>query len=180
MQNGADMNNVLVLNASYEILNITRWQRALCLIFAGKAEVLETGDISVHSPSIEVRLPSVIRMRHYVRKPRILVPVSRNNILMRDRYTCQYCGLVKKPSDLTIDHVMPRSLGGESYWENLVAACKKCNSKKGNRTPEMAGMKLRKKPRAPQFIPSLQINYRDDWEKYILYAAPINSRTAVN
>lgn len=174
------MDNVLVLNASYEILNITRWQRALCLIFSGKAEILETSGRSVHSPSIEVELPSVIRMRHYVRKPRILVPVSRNNILMRDRYTCQYCGLVKKPSDLTIDHVTPRSLGGDSCWENLVAACKRCNSKKGNRTPEMAHMNLRKKPRAPQFTPSLQINYREDWEKYIPYAMPAKVTAAAN
>ena len=165
--------NVLVLNASYEVLNITGWQRAVCLIFSGKAEVLEESDRVVCSPSMELRMPSVIRMNYYIKKPRLSVPFSRSNVFMRDRYTCQYCGRTRRSYDLTLDHVVPRSLGGDSCWENLVTACRRCNIKKGNRTPEMAGLKLFKKPRAPQFTPSIQGNYRNEWEKYIPYAVAL-------
>ena len=161
--------NVLVLNASYEVLNVTRWQRAVCLIFSGKAEVVETSDMVVRSPSLEIDLPSVIRMVYYVKKPRMLVPMSRGNIFMRDKYTCQYCGRTRKPAELTLDHIIPKSMGGDTCWENLVTACRRCNSKKGNRTPEQAGMRMRTTPRAPQFTPSIQLHFRKDWEKYIPY-----------
>lgn len=164
--------NVLVLNASYEALNVTRWQRAVCLLMSGKAELLETNGNLLHSANSSMELPSVIRMVYFVNKPRIAVPFSRANVLMRDHHTCQYCGAVGSPGELTLDHVSPRSWGGETCWENIVAACKKCNSKKGNRTPEAAGMKLSRRPRAPQFTPSIMSNARADWEKYIAYAIP--------
>ncbi|HOX28112.1 MAG TPA: HNH endonuclease, partial [bacterium] len=103
--------NVLVLNASYEILNITGWQRAVCLIYSGKAEVLEETDLFLCSPSTRIKLPSVIKMNYYIKKPRMAVPLSRTNIFLRDHYTCQYCGRPKKAYDLTLDHVIPRSYG---------------------------------------------------------------------
>ncbi len=165
--------NVLVLNASYEVLNVTGWERAVCLLFSGKAEVLEESDRVIHSPSQEFRMPSVIRMNYYIRKPRLSVPFSRTNVFIRDRYTCQYCGCTRKAHDLTLDHIIPRSIGGETCWENLVTACRRCNIKKGNRTPEMAGLKLLKQPRMPQFTPSIQHSYRGEWGKYIPYAVQI-------
>jgi len=164
--------DVLVLNASYEVLNITGWQRAVCLIFSGKAEILEECNRIIRSPSMEIKLPSVIRMNYYIKKPRLFVPLSRSNVFMRDRYTCQYCGQPRKSHDLTLDHIVPRSLGGETCWENIVTACRRCNTKKGNRTPEMAGMKLLKRPRAPQFTPSVHASIRSEWEKYIPYEIP--------
>ena len=159
--------NVLVLNASYEILNVTRWQRALCLIFSGKAEVLEEQDRTVRSPSLELPMPSVIRMQYYVKKPRAVIPFSRGNVFMRDRFTCQYCGQRQMQQELTLDHVIPRAAGGETSWENVVSACKKCNTKKGDRTPERAGMKLLKRPRTPQYTPTLNNHYRSEWGKYV-------------
>lgn len=161
--------NVLVLNASYEVLNITRWQRALCLIFAGKAEVLEQSDRSVRSTNSAYPVPSVIRMHYFVKKPRLLVPFSRANVFQRDRFTCQYCGCRRSSQELTLDHIMPRSRGGDTGWENVVTACTRCNAKKGDRTPEGAGMKLIKKPRTPQYTPSIQNSFRSEWGKYIPY-----------
>ena len=164
--------NVLVLNASYEILNVTRWQRAVCLIFSGKAEMLEKGDRLIRSARQAMPMPSVIRMTYYVKKPRLLVPFSRANVFMRDRFACQYCGRSHKPHELTLDHVIPRSLGGDTGWENVVSACKRCNAKKGDRTPEGANMRLLKKTRAPYFTPSLNNSYRTEWGKYLPFVIP--------
>lgn len=158
---------VLVLNASYEVLSITRWQRALSLTFSGKAEVLEESDFAVHSPNMTIPLPSVIRMRYYVRKPHMVVPFSRTNTFLRDRYTCQYCGRKRSVFELTLDHVMPKSRGGDACWENVVTACKACNERKGNRSLEEAGMRPIRRPRAPQFTPMLSAVFRDEWRKYI-------------
>lgn len=170
--------NVLVLNASYEVLNVTRWQRALCLIFSGKAELLESHEHLIRTADAAFEMPSVIRLVYYVKKPRTEVPFSRANVLMRDRYACQYCDTIGVSATLTLDHVTPRSMGGETCWENIVTACRECNSRKGNRTPEKAGMSLKKKPRAPHFTPSLQIHFHEDWEKYIPYAIPAPSAKA--
>jgi 5-methylcytosine-specific restriction endonuclease McrA len=158
---------VLVLNASYEVLNIVRWQRALCLTLTGKAEVLEEMGVTVRSPSLSVPLPSVIRMRYYVRKPHMLVPFSRTNIFLRDRYTCQYCGAKRSMFELTLDHVTPRAHGGESCWENVVTACKECNARKSDRHIDDTELRLVRRPRAPQFIPALQAACREEWRKYI-------------
>ena len=161
--------NVLVLNASYEVLNVTRWQRALCLIFAGKAEVLEVSGLTVRSTNHAHTVPSVIRMHYYVKKPRLMVPFSRANVFQRDRFMCQYCGCRRSSQELTLDHILPRSRGGETCWENVVTACTRCNAKKGDRTPEAAGMILIKKPRTPQCTPSIQNSYRTEWSKYVPY-----------
>ncbi|KAH8491324.1 hypothetical protein Peur_065218 [Populus x canadensis] len=140
----------LVLDISYRPVNVVCWRRAICLEFMEKADVLEYYDQAVNSPSGSFYIPAVLRVPHLlqvVKRRRIKSNLSRKNILYRDNYTCQYCS---SRENLTIDHVLPTARGGEWKWENLVAACAKCNSKKGQKTPEEANMKLSKVPKAPK------------------------------
>src|SRR5262245_15883161 len=132
---------VLVLNASYEPINICAARRALVLVLKGVASAEEVTHHHVASARKTLRLPSVIRLLEYRRIPHQARALSRKNILMRDRYTCQYCHKTMPSSELTLDHVIPRSRAGETTWENLVACCHPCNNKKGSRTPEEAGFK---------------------------------------
>ena len=163
------MGKVLVLNASYEPLNITSWRRAVVLLIKGKAEQLENNERLIHT---DFPLPSVIWLRHYVRVPYKEIPLTRRNILERDRHTCQYCGY--KGDQLTLDHVFPRSRGGGDTWENLVTACVRCNVKKGNRTPKEAQMNLRYQPRRPysslqfELVKHTRGNLNQEWRKYII------------
>ena len=138
------MAKVLVLNASYEPLNINNWRRAVVLLLKGKAETLESNGKFIYT---DFPLPTVIRLRHYIKVPYKEIPLTRRNLLERDRHTCQYCNY--KGEQLTLDHVIPRSRGGGETWENLVAACVLCNIKKGNRTPKEAQMPLNYTPRRP-------------------------------
>ncbi|HUP18524.1 MAG TPA: HNH endonuclease [Gemmatimonadota bacterium] len=138
---------VLVLNQNYEPLTVTAAQRAVVLVVLGKAEIVERYDHEVRSPSRAVPLPSVVRLGMYIRAPRTEVSLTRRNVLKRDRYTCQYCGSRQGP--MTTDHVAPRSQGGGDSWTNLVCACVRCNNRKGNRTPEQAGLELLRLPRRP-------------------------------
>jgi 5-methylcytosine-specific restriction endonuclease McrA len=137
---------VLVLNASYEPINIVSVQRAMVLIFKGAAVVQVASQNFIRTASIRVALPSVIRLLKYRSVPRHSRAVSRKNIMVRDQNTCQYCRMPFAPAKLTLDHVIPRSRGGRSTWENLAACCYPCNNRKGDRTPEEAGMVLLKKP----------------------------------
>ncbi|KAJ6757532.1 hypothetical protein OIU74_026733 [Salix koriyanagi] len=140
----------LVLDISYRPVNVVCWRRAICLEFMEKADVLEYYDQAVNSPSGSFYIPAVLRVPHLlqvVKRRRIKSNLSRKNILYRDNFTCQYCS---SRENLTIDHVLPTARGGEWKWENLVAACAKCNSKKGHKTPEEANMKLSKIPKAPK------------------------------
>ena len=159
---------VLVLNASYEPLHIASAKRAITLVQYGVAEVLEESEDTVRSPSTVMWIPSVIRLRRYVRRPRAHpVPFNRRNVLRRDFYTCQYCG---SRNDLTLDHVTPRSRGGRHAWENVVVACRECNQRKGSRTPEEAGLTLRTRPRVPTFglyVAGQFAEWHDNWSKYI-------------
>ena len=163
------MGKVLVLNASYEPLNITSWRRAVVLLIKGKAEQQENNERLIYT---DFPLPSVIRLRHYVRVPYKEIPLTRRNILERDRHTCQYCGY--KGDQLTLDHVFPRSRGGGDTWENLVTACVRCNVKKGNRTPKEAQMNLRYQPRRPysslqfELVKHTRGNLNQEWRKYII------------
>lgn len=142
---------VLVLNGNYEPLNITTVRRAVTLVFVGKAEVVVPRDGEVlRAEKAELPVPSVVRLARYIRFRRKEIPLTKRNILKRDGYRCQYCGTTQGP--MTVDHVIPKRLGGEDSWENLVAACFKCNNKKGDRTPEEAGMKLLSKPRKPNYF----------------------------
>ena len=163
------MGKVLVLNASYEPLNITSWRRAVVLLIKGKAEQLENSERLIYA---DFPLPSVIRLRHYVRVPYKEIPLTRRNVLERDRHTCQYCRY--KGEQLTLDHVLPRSRGGGDTWENLVTACVRCNVKKGNRTPKEAQMPLRHAPRRPysslqfELVKHTKGNLNQEWRKYII------------
>ena len=139
---------VLVLNASYEPINICAARRALVLVLKGVASAEEE---STHAHPFGAQrgetADRVIRLLEYRRIPHQTRALSRKNILMRDRYTCQYCHRTLPSAELTLDHVIPRSRAGETTWENLVACCHPCNNRKGNRTPEEAGMKLARPPR---------------------------------
>src|SRR5256714_15365413 len=131
---------VLVLNASYEPINICAARRALVLVLKGVAAAEEVTSHAIHSSRRTVELPSVIRLLEYRRIPHQTRSLSRKNILMRDRNSCQYCGTVLPSSELTLDHVVPRSRGGASTWENLVTCCHPCNRRKGNQFPLEARM----------------------------------------
>jgi 5-methylcytosine-specific restriction endonuclease McrA len=165
---------VLVLNASYEPINICAARRALVLVLKGLASAEEHASAHVHSARQILNLPSVIRLLEYRRIPQQSRALSRKNILMRDRYTCQYCQKIQTASEMTLDHVLPRSRGGESSWENLVACCNRCNNRKGNRTPDEAGMKLLRPPRpfsmhTSRHLMRMLANRDDQWRKYLFY-----------
>ncbi len=165
---------VLVLNASYEPINICAARRALVLVLKGVAAAEEFAPLLVHSSRASLKLPSVIRLLEYRRIPHQTRALSRKNILMRDRYTCQYCQKVLPSSELTLDHVAPRSRGGETTWENLVACCHRCNNHKGSRTPEEAGMRLLRPPRpfslhTSRHLMRLMGRSDDQWRKYLFY-----------
>ena len=163
------MSKVLVLNASYEPLNITSWRRAVVLLLKGKAEQLEHNG---HYLYADFPLPTVIRLRQYIRVPYNEIPLTRRNVLERDRHACQYCNY--RGEDLTLDHVIPRSRGGGDTWENLVAACVRCNVKKGNRTPKEADMPLRSQPRRPysslhfEIVKHTRGDLNQEWRKYVI------------
>ncbi len=164
------MGQVLVLNASYEPLNITTWRRAMVMMIKGKAESLE------QDTSREIRrgthLPTVIRLRQYVHVPFRQLPLTRRNLFQRDHQTCQYCGSRDQP--LSIDHVVPRSRGGSDTWENVTTACLSCNVRKGNRTPKEASMPLYRAPHRPlssfSFEASRHIHSgrHSEWSKYVI------------
>ncbi|MCS6789581.1 MAG: HNH endonuclease [Bacteroidia bacterium] len=141
---------VLVLNYDYQPVHITTWKRAFTLLYLRKAELVEARAGRVlRTVRKEYPWPSIIRLLRYVPAPYKQVPLNRQNIFRRDGFRCVYCG---SPHNLTVDHVIPRSQGGTDSWENLVTACGSCNHRKGNRTPEQAGMALRYKPRRPHYL----------------------------
>ena len=171
---GALHKPVLVLNASYEPINICAARRALVLILKGVASPEEFSSNLLHSARQALKLPSVIRLLEYRRIPHQTRALSRKNILMRDRYTCQYCQRILPSSELTLDHVVPRSRAGETTWENLVACCHFCNNRKGGRTPEEAGMRLVRAPRpfslhTSRHLMRLLGRSDDQWRKYLFY-----------
>jgi 5-methylcytosine-specific restriction endonuclease McrA len=168
--------NVLVLNENFEPLNVTSWQRAVSLLFLGKATAVQHDGRTLHSPNTELVMPSVVRLNYHVKRPLPEVKISRSAIMARDGYTCQYCG--KKGKDLTLDHVIPRERGGGHTWENLVASCIECNNKKGNRSLADAGLVLARPPRRPRFIPYLSYATftaalkHEEWRDYLEPFAP--------
>ena len=166
---------VLVLNASFEPINICAARRALVLILKGVAYAEELAPSHVHSARQSLRVPSVIRLLEYRRIPHQTRALSRKNILMRDRHTCQYCLRSLPSGEMTLDHVVPRSRHGETTWENLVACCHSCNNKKGSRTPEEAGMKLQRQPRpfslhTSRHLMRLLGRGEDQWRKYLFFS----------
>jgi 5-methylcytosine-specific restriction endonuclease McrA len=165
---------VLVLNSTYEPINVCTTRRAIVLIMKGIARTEEKHEQVYRSSRAAMHVPSVIRLTDYVHIPFERKSLSRKNILLRDHNTCQYCGKVFTPSELTLDHVLPKSRGGSSNWDNLVACCKRCNNRKGNCLPEEAGMRLIKRPQSFSLHVNRQImRYlgRSDaaWRKYLFY-----------
>ena len=165
---------VLVLNASYEPVNICAARRALVLILKGVALAEEHTAGNFHAQRSAYPTPSVIRLLEYRRIPHQSRALSRKNILMRDRFTCQYCHKILNSADLTLDHVIPRSRSGETSWENLVACCHACNNRKGNRTPEEAGMRLLHTPKpynlhTGRHLMRLLGKSDEQWKKYLFY-----------
>tara|TARA_B100001093_G_scaffold376064_1_gene361213 strand:- start:416 stop:922 length:507 start_codon:yes stop_codon:yes gene_type:complete len=140
----------LKLDATYRPIGVVDCLEALVMCIVGKATAVEEYEEEISSPSITFKIPSVIVLKTVVKFISTGFRPSRNNILWRDKNQCQYCGVIESPRDMTIDHVIPRSRGGENTWSNLVTCCKKCNQKKGNRTPEEANMSLLNKPVKPR------------------------------
>jgi 5-methylcytosine-specific restriction endonuclease McrA len=167
-----DTDKVLVLNNSFEPLHVCSARRAVILLYTGKAERVEDSARVLRSPSLIFVIPAVIRLHRYVKRP-VSPPISFNkkNILKRDAYTCQYCGR-NGGERMTIDHVVPRSLGGRTVWENVVSACRECNLKKGNKTLHEARMTLLRKPSRPASILYLGLMSHSAqrillWNKYL-------------
>jgi len=160
---------VLVLNATYEPINVCTVRRAVVLLLKEKAEVLEHADWELHSATRSMSRPMVIRLVSYVRIPRDTQrrKITRRAVFARDNWTCQYCGA---HSNLTVDHVIPRSKGGGSSWDNIVASCAPCNRRKGNALPRQAGMQLQTQPRTPSqhvFIQVTSPTIPAAWRQYL-------------
>ena len=141
----------LVLNAdyrplSYYPLSLWCWQDAVKAAYMDRVDIVAEYDHYVHSPTIRFRIPSVVVLKDYV-KPQKRVAFTRFNLFLRDQFSCQYCG---SKGDLTFDHVVPRASGGVTSWQNVVAACSRCNLKKGSKSLKRAGMSLARKPRCPE------------------------------
>ncbi|WP_350335469.1 HNH endonuclease [Coralliovum pocilloporae] len=172
-----DAHPALVLNAdfrplSYYPLSLWSWQDAIKAVFLDRVSILSEYDVVAHSPSFEMKLPSVVCLKSYV-KPSLHPAFTRFNVFLRDRFECQYCG---SPHDLTFDHVIPRSKGGQTTWDNVVAACSPCNLRKGNKDPHVIGMVPRQWPYMPT-VHDLHRNGRsfppnylhDSWLDYLYW-----------
>ena len=161
---------VLVLNASYEPLQLISIRRAVVLLLQEKAELVEAAEQRLRAQGLSLEIPLVIRLMRYIKIPRRLrLPCSRRGVLIRDRETCQYCGAQPGRAHLTVDHIVPRSRGGQTIWENVVAACRDCNHRKGGRTPDEAHMTLLSKPRQPQYVAFAllgELERHEVWRKY--------------
>lgn len=164
------MEPALLLNATYEPLLVINWRKAITMVLLGKAETIEAQSMRVRSASASHELPSVLRLRRRVKVPRKSVRFSRSNVYRRDEYKCQYCGAARG-AVLTFDHVIPRSRGGDTTWENIVTSCARCNRKKGDQTPAEAGMSLETKPIEPRWWPfslsSFDGKHPELWEPYL-------------
>lgn len=160
---------VLVLNASFEPLNVCTTRRAICLVLTGKADMVLNGRGEIKTVSRSYPRPSIIRLERMIKRPRLRVRLAKREVLRRDEYTCQYCG--KNSHYLTIDHIVPRRLGGDYSWENLVAACPTCNHRKGGRTLEQANMKLIRLPKEPPasalYRFARHLNSNNDWLPFL-------------
>ncbi|MCC6746908.1 MAG: HNH endonuclease [Deltaproteobacteria bacterium] len=172
------MDRTLLLSQVYEPITVISWRRAISLLTLGKVEVVETYDQNIRSVSLVLKLPSVVRLVHSFRRHKHPVRFSRQNVLARDRWRCQYCGQKRTSAELTYDHVIPRAKGGKTCWENIVTACVECNARKADRTPEQARMRLLQEPARPSWVPifTLQISRQsvpDAWRDYCYWMAEL-------
>jgi 5-methylcytosine-specific restriction endonuclease McrA len=143
------------------------------LLLKEKAELVEAAEAMLRSENFSLPVPLVIRLVYFVKIPRrVSLPVTRRGVLSRDHYTCQYCGATPPRKNLTVDHIVPRSRGGKTTWENVVTACEKCNGRKGSRTLAEANLKLRTQPKRPRYLAIAtlaSVEAKQAWGKYILY-----------
>lgn len=178
---------VLVLNRNWQAINVVNVARALIMLWNETAHAVnpqtyqtydwkdwtklcpEDDELAVNTVSLRLCVPEIVTLTHYDRLPASEVTLSRRNIHKRDKYTCQYCGVQPGAEELTIDHILPRSRGGETTWKNCVLACLKCNKRKDNRTLRVAGMRLKKQPVKPTWSPlySLTALPIESWKKFI-------------
>ena len=161
------MSRALVLNATYEPLCVVPSRRAAVLVLGHKAELLHDTGEALHSEHLTLAVPSVIRLRHFVKVPfRRRAPLNRRGVFARDDQRCQYCGRAAE----SIDHVVPRSKGGEHTWENVVAACRSCNVRKGDRLLHATTMQLRPRPAPPRVSSWVAVavgSVPEHWEPYL-------------
>jgi len=186
----------LVLNRSWRPVHVTTVRRALCMVFRDAARIVEPGTLAtftfgewidqpvpqdrpaIRSPSVRMAAPEVILLAHYDRVPCHEAPFTRKNLFLRDDYTCQYCGRRCSSDHLSVDHVLPRSRGGRTSWENCVLACVGCNARKGDRTLKEAGLRLLRPPVRPRWTPYLNLRPSQRMDSWTLFA-PDAKRRAV-
>jgi 5-methylcytosine-specific restriction endonuclease McrA len=172
------MSQTLVLDQGYQPHRIVSWQRAVTMLFAGKVEVVEEYDEDIRSVSVTIKMPAVVRLLRRIRGRCRPLRFSRINVMSRDKFRCQYCGRKLPMSRLSYDHVVPRCQGGRTNWENIVTACFPCNDRKGDRTPEQAGMTLLAAPIRPKSLPFLSFcvstdNIPDAWATWLYWQGPL-------
>jgi len=176
---------VLVLNSDYEPLNVCNLRRAVILLYLGKADVLHAHEDAPRLRTEEgdtLPAPSVVRLRYHVKRPLPELKLSRRSIFARDNYTCQYCGVQTR--DLTIDHILPKRHGGGMHWENLVACCRRCNTRKGDKLLPQSGMKLARTPKRPRYVPYISLTKyingtkNDIWRDYLPIYADVGDYAA--
>jgi 5-methylcytosine-specific restriction endonuclease McrA len=168
------MEQVLLLNATFEPLKVIDWKRAVRLLTLGKVEVLEEYNREIRSVSFAIKLPSVLRLFRFVRYRKKDVKFSRVNIYARDGFHCQYCGKKFEPQDLTFDHIVPKRYGGKTEWTNIVTSCYKCNRIKGGRPLKEAGFRLIRRPVKPDWVPFIMItigvrSVPESWRDYLYW-----------
>ena len=168
------MEQVLLLNATFEPLKVIDWKRAIRLLTLGKVEVLEEYEREIRSVTFAIKLPSVLRLVRFVRYRKKDVKFSRLNIYARDGFQCQYCGQKSESQHLTFDHVVPKRYGGKTEWTNIITCCYKCNRAKGGRSLKEAGLRLLRKPVKPDWVPFIMITIGlrtvpDSWRDYLYW-----------
>lgn len=166
------MESTLLLAASYEPIKVISWRRAITLSFLGKVDVLEAYECYLRSPSVAIPMPAVVKLNRFVKHLPRRVKFCRQNLYTRDNFTCQYCHRSFPAGQLTYDHVVPRSKGGKTTWDNVVTACTRCNLKKGNKLPHQINARLLAEPQEPDWLPVFPNNLRADntpavWRDYL-------------
>ena len=163
------MQTTLVLDQGYQPINAVPWTKAMSYIAKNKVDILEEYETEVR---FNMGMPAVVRIKHRIDTSKKRIKFSRQNVLARDKFRCQYCGVRGSEIELTFDHVVPKSKGGRTEWENIVMACSACNAKKADKTPEQAGMKLRSRPYKPFWVPIFNVFLRNvgsippEWRDY--------------
>lgn len=174
------MTRTLVLDMGYQPHRIVSWKRAVTMLFEGKVEVVEEYDEDIRSVSITIKMPAVVRLLRALRGRKRAMKFSRINVMSRDKFRCQYCGRRLPMSKLNYDHVIPRSRGGRTVWENIVTACYRCNDRKGNRSPGEAGMRLLRQPVKPRSLPFVALRFDtgsipDAWATWVYWQGELEN-----